>query len=57
MWRRLVSFSTKKEVLFDLGTLFKVETVNNDDDLWEVCLSATADGQKIARKYFEETKK
>ncbi|CAF0964752.1 unnamed protein product [Rotaria sp. Silwood1] len=50
-------FPDEQEVLFDLGAVFKIQTVSEEDDMWKVCLSATDDGREIARQYIEETKK
>ncbi|CAF2497551.1 unnamed protein product [Rotaria sp. Silwood2] len=51
------NFSNEQEVLFDLGAVFKVQTVSKENDMWKICLSATSDGREIARQYIEEMKK
>ncbi|CAF1280329.1 unnamed protein product [Adineta steineri] len=50
-------FPDEQEVLFDLGTVFKVETVSKEDNLWKICLNVTDDGREIAKQYIEETRK
>ncbi|CAF3526531.1 unnamed protein product [Rotaria socialis] len=49
-------FPDEQEVLFDLGAVFKVQSVTEEDDLWKISLSVTGEGQEIARQYIEETK-
>lgn len=46
----------EQEVLFDLGSVFKIETVSKDEDIWKVYLRTTGEGKEIARQYVEETK-
>ncbi|CAF1358672.1 unnamed protein product [Adineta ricciae] len=50
-------FPYEKEVLFDLGTVFKVERVRKEDQIWKISLRATDGGREIARQYIEETRK
>jgi tetratricopeptide (TPR) repeat protein len=51
-------FSEKDEILFDLGTAFKINscTYNEKEQLWLVNVSATDDGVDIASEYIEYQK-
>jgi tetratricopeptide (TPR) repeat protein len=51
------NYPEEQEVLFDLGAVFKVETISKDNDMWIIYLSTAGDGREIARQYIEETKK
>lgn len=50
-------YPDEREVLFDLGAVFKVQSVSEEESIWKICLSATNDGQVIAKQYIDETKK
>jgi tetratricopeptide (TPR) repeat protein len=51
------NFPNEQEVLFDLGAVFIVDTVGNENDMWKICMNTTDGGREIAKQYIEETKK
>ncbi|CAF3785406.1 unnamed protein product [Rotaria sordida] len=51
------NFPDEQEILFDLGAVFIVQIVSEEDNMWKICLSMTGDGREIARQYIEEMKK
>jgi tetratricopeptide (TPR) repeat protein len=47
-------YSDKKEVLFDINTTFRLKSIQQHDQIWLVTMSASNDGQEIAKGYMEE---
>lgn len=47
----------EQEVLFDLGAVFKIESVRQDKHMSIIHLSSTSEGRDIAREYINEAKK
>ncbi|CAF4525316.1 unnamed protein product [Rotaria sp. Silwood2] len=50
-------YPQEKEVLFDLGTSFRIENIINEKQLWVVKLKATNEGRNIVQYYVEETRR
>ncbi|CAF4859024.1 unnamed protein product [Rotaria sp. Silwood1] len=50
-------YTQEKEVLFDLGTSFRIENIINEKQLWVVKLKATNEGRNIVQYYVEETRR
>ncbi|CAF1249385.1 unnamed protein product [Adineta steineri] len=51
----LTRLNEKEEVLFDLNTTFKLESIHQDKQIWLIKMIATNDGESIIEKYIEDT--
>ncbi|CAF4340152.1 unnamed protein product, partial [Adineta steineri] len=51
----LTRSNEKEEVLFDLNTTFRLESIHQDKQTWSIKMMATNDGELIIKKYIEDT--
>ncbi|CAF4396952.1 unnamed protein product, partial [Adineta steineri] len=51
----LTRSNKKEEVLFDLNTTFRLESIHQDKQIWLIKIIATNDGELIMEKYIEDT--
>jgi hypothetical protein len=48
-------FSYQKEVLFDLNTTFRLENIQQDEQVWFISITAVNDGGVLRQKYIDDT--